>query len=232
MPDFAERMRAMLAEVQHNPDVQVLRIVADIPEMDETEAEFAMQEVERLTGVTLEDYFQSYITLADEIGLAWNYRLDGDERSGGEFRLINLLVALGPPRVQLWTDQMDQAEQAFLRQLRPFDDHPYTGDGVMGAFRLAESSRSGKVVTEPAEIWRYASGAPSYRMDIRYDEYVEALLDLRGYHGWHYLFCDIDIHRHYTDLVSHFERMFADLPRLFPATDFAPYRERLERLLS
>jgi hypothetical protein len=122
---------------------------------------------------------------------------------------------------------MDAEEKALLQQMRPFDSHPMTGDGAMAGLRLDPGTRGREGMPE---VWFYMISGDRFKMDLTYEGYLDALLDTRGFFDWQYLFSDVDIKRHYTDLGGRLSTMLKVLPRLFPSTDMEPYRERLQKL--
>lgn len=224
MLSFRERMLAMFEQTRNAPYVKLLHEESDIPEADPEYIRIAFDEIETHLGYPLADYFRDYFFASEAIALHWDYELDGEEENGGEFRLSNLFNVFTSDDSKLWIDEMSEQEKEFYRKLRPFDDHPYMGDGTMGVFKLEPG------VASP-EIWFYNVSNKSYKMDLTYNEYVECLIDTRGFFGWQYLFCDIDIRKHYTDLPGELAKMLDVLPRLFPDTNFDKYRQRYEKLM-
>jgi hypothetical protein len=220
MTAFIQKMETMFAQAKAAPNIKILRIKNEFPEVDKDSAQFEIDETERLSGIKLADYFKEYWFPASEITLCWDYQLDGKEENGGEFRLINLFKALAVNKPKLWNDDMAEEEKELLRKFRPFDDHPYTGDGMLGVFKIEPG------VNDP-EVWYYKVTGQGYKMDLSYRGYVECVMETRGYFDWQYFFCDIEINRNLSNRLT---AMLDILPRLFPDTDYTKYFERFERL--
>jgi hypothetical protein len=223
MEPFINRMRSIIEGIKRAPNIKVLKLDADTEEIDQATMEMVFSKIEERAGIKLDVSFNDYLFMADELSLCWDYELDDDEDNGGEFRLINLLNVFALKPQMLWTEDMAEKEQQLLRKHYPFDDHPVTGDGAMGTFKIEPGAND-------PEVWFFKMPDERYRMDLTYREYLDCLLETRGYFEWQYLFCDVDIKRHPTDLAGRLEKMLQDLPKLYPETDFTKYDERFKAL--
>jgi hypothetical protein len=150
-------------------------------------------------------------------GLAWRYRLDGDEHNGGEFCWMMPRPPESPPA---WWDDLPEDSHDLHTRLCMLEHHPRTGDNVSVMLELRPDSSS-------APLWLEHRGE-LYPMEIGIAEYVERAIETRGLHGWQALFCaelDRDLLIRAAD-----RRQFEHLQRLFPDIDYRPYLRRCDQV--
>ncbi|MEU7892177.1 hypothetical protein AB0B45_04850 [Nonomuraea sp. NPDC049152] len=124
-------------------------------------------------------------------------------------------------------------QRRFLSQLRCIAGSRGSGNGHLTHLRVQPDA-------SPVEIWFDDEHAdtelyPSHpypcthvKLDLTYGEYVDALLATKGTRGWEFLFTDIELGKPYFhDIVTNLRNMLEVFPRLFPACDYTPFRERL-----
>ncbi|NEO78184.1 hypothetical protein [Moorena sp. SIO4G3] len=211
----------MIKEMQASPYIRINHLEFEKSTIDLPDIEFAISEIEKIVGIQLEDYFRDYIFVAEEIWIAWDYKQGSNYEKGGEFRLINLFDSLVRNKAKLWNDEMSQDKIEFLKSLRPFEDHPYSGDGKIGAFRISHGNSP--------EIWFYDLRTGYYKLSLTYEEYIELLLETKGFFNWQYLFCDAELHHYPANLKKYLTKMIDILYQIFPSFDREKYLEILNK---
>jgi hypothetical protein len=154
-------------------------------------------------------------------GLAWRYRLDGDERNGGEFCWQ---MPLSPPdSAPAWWGDLPAEVRELHTRLCVLEYHPRTGDSVSVMLEL----RSG---ADSAPLWLERRGE-LHPMTIGITEYIERTVETRGLFGWQVLFCDWQDPADRALLELAVDRHgFEHLQRLFPDIDYQPYLQRYDHM--
>ncbi|MER7049225.1 hypothetical protein [Streptomyces jumonjinensis] len=168
----------------------------------------------------------------EDMGAAWHTKEDFPEILG-EFNLLHFYDVFdqssGPPPLS----DSSPFQREFLSQLRVFDNTRRSGAGMLTYIRMQPA-------VTPLEIWYEdraeigTSPYPSYliKLDMSYCEYLQAVTLTKGTYGWQYLYTDVSL----RDPQLHSEALYLQnmlevFPKLFPAYDYAPLRQRLEARL-
>ncbi|MGP3991323.1 hypothetical protein [Streptomyces sp. 3N207] len=178
-------------------------------------------------GMELAPYFHRSYVRFNCLWTCWCIEED-DAELVGEFRIANLPDALAttPPPFSVSSDS--PAERKLHSELRVIDDRPESGTGHQATIRIQPGA------SDP-ELWYFHLGLGTIRMDINYQEYLDALILTKGTSGWQFLFCDITEKTKKTydfEMASRHMRTMLDVfPELFPGHDYAPLQARLEARL-
>lgn len=215
----------MFEKLKNCSKIDIIAINAEIPKLSPDEINFQFDEIEKILKYKLDEKLKDCLFISDEISLYWDYELEEDEyENAGEFRLSSLSRIFTFSKPELWYEEMEEEEKEFYKELIPFDDHPNTGDGVMGVFKMEKGAAS-------PEIWLYDSNGICHKMNLDYPGYLERILETKGFYGWQYLFCEIDLSDYYFASVQRqLETMLKVLPKLFPDKDYKEYFDRYEKL--
>jgi hypothetical protein len=225
MKGYREKFIDMFDDIKKCSNIDIITINAEIPTLSQYDIDFQFGEIENFLKYKLDKKLKNCLFLSDEISLYWGYELKEDEHeNGGEFRLSSLSHIFTFSKPELWYEEMEEEEKEFYKKLIPFDDHPNTGDGVMGVFKMENGIAS-------PEIWLYDNNGLCHKMDLDYPGYLDYLLETKGFYGWQYLFCEIDLSDYYfASAKNQLETMLKVLPQLFPDQDYKKYFDRYEKL--
>lgn len=176
-----------------------------------------------LYGMDLAPYFHRSFVRFSCLWTFWRLET-ADDTLVGEFRIGNLPVALATPPPPFSVRSSTPDQRLLHAQLRVIDDRPESGTGHQATLRLRPGD------SDP-ELWYFHLGLGTLRMDINYQEYLDALILTRGTSGWQFLFCDItkelregyDFRAASRDLKT----MLDVFPKLFPDHDYSGLRARL-----
>ncbi|MGH3660611.1 MAG: hypothetical protein ACRDT8_02510 [Micromonosporaceae bacterium] len=178
-------------------------------------------------GMELAPYFhQSYV----RFNCLWTcWRLEEDDADlTGEFRIANLPDALATTPPPFSVSSSSPAERQLHSELRVIDDRPESGTGHQATLRLQTGA------SDP-ELWYFHLGLGALRMDINFQEYLDALILTKGTSGWQFLFCDITMETRETYdfrmASGRMKTMLDVFPELFPSHDYSGLRARLEERL-
>lgn len=223
MKGFQDRVAAMIEEINSSPCLRINHLKFEYSEINKSDTEFIISEIEQLTNIKLSEHFKDYLFVTEEILISWDYNLGSGYERGGEFRLINLFDSLVRYKPKLWHNEMNNDEMEFLKNLYPFEDHPYSGDGKLVAFRILNS------MSYP-EIWLHDLRSGDYRLSLNYEEYIESLLETRAFFDWQYFFCDIKLDGVFFDSKKKaLINMIDVMSRLFPDFKSQKYLEIFKR---
>ncbi len=121
---------------------------------------------------------ESYV-LNDNFFL-WNYKTDDSEIIPmGEFHFISIEEVISSENKKLI-----KKDDNTIMEIFPFDDHPNSGNGVMGCLRFIDN--------QTYEIWLYTENGELLLMKMDLEEYIKRTLELKAIFGWQYLFTDIN----------------------------------------
>lgn len=150
----------------------------------------------------------------------WRYEAEGVVFPG-EMRMSYLLAALGTPIPPLASASSSTSERQLYEQLRVLDDRPESGTGAFAAIRI----QSG---VDSPEIWYYDPAHGTFKMDVDYCQYLDAILVTKGTSGWQYLFTEAPLaSREFRGPVANLKHMLEVFPEVFPAHDYEHLRQRL-----
>jgi len=233
--DPLPQLARMTEELNRHPDIEVVKVWDQFvpPDDDPSEAYGFVWEINQqaaagaVPGCVLDPALRP---LADRLaatadakaGLAWRYRLDGDEHNGGEF----CWVGPNPPTsAPAWWDDLPAEMRELHTRLCVLEYHPWTGDDASVMLELRPGVGS-------APLWLERRGQ-LHPMTIGISEYIERTIETRGLFGWQVLFCDWQDypHRNLLELAVD-RRRFEDLQRLFPDVDYQPYLRRYDQMWS
>jgi hypothetical protein len=222
---YERRLTHMQEEISGNERMSVWVEHNDgIAGFDE-DAEATFRVIADKYGLELAPYFHHSFVRFNCLWTRW--RLD-DAELNGEFRIGNLPVALATTPPPFSVSSSSSAERQLHSQLRVIDDRPDSGTGHQATLRLQAGG------SDP-QLWYFHLGLGTLRMDINYQEYLDALILTKGTSGWQFLFCDItkELRKTYDfDTASrHMKTMLDVFPELFPGHDYSGLRARLEERL-
>ncbi|MBD2449264.1 SMI1/KNR4 family protein [Nostoc sp. FACHB-152] len=221
MNAYRERFLGMFKEIKACSKIDITAIKDEIPKVSQDEINDQFTKIENFLGYKLDEKLKDCLFITDEISLSWGYELEENEyENGGEFRLSNLYHIISSNQAELWYEEMEDQEKEFYKKLVPFDDHPNTGDGVMSVFKMENGEAS-------PEVWLYDSNGMCHKMLLDYPSYLEKTLETKGFYGWQYLFCEVDLSDYYFATArNQLEKMLNILPKLFPNNDYKEYFDR------
>lgn len=150
--------------------------------VEDSAAAFAV--LEELYGVRLDPVLQDYHVRYLELGIHW-YAADASVGAGGEFVLCELVDALmsGPPDDH---SARDDEERELFRHLRVVDGQPDSGVIAFSAVRPTHG-------TIAPQMWVHRFPYGTFALDLDYRGYLEALLLTKGFHGWQFLYTDVQL---------------------------------------
>ena len=162
----------------------------------------------------------------------WCYEVAGNRQGGGEFSLSDFIITFCGGDMNLGSESDLQEIRSIKNELRVIDEHPETSDDQFAAFRLQGPDKM------PPEIWYWNRGV-IFKMNITYNQYLDALLDLKGINYWHFLFVDIERNEYYDKyydkaeyehICNKLEERINDLEFLFAKVELLKYRQLLVEL--
>ncbi|WP_329342267.1 hypothetical protein OG252_39710 [Streptomyces sp. NBC_01352] len=224
LSDYERRYLSMLDELQHTPAVEVLYEERGPVEEEIGDAAEAFTLIAEEEGVVLNTSLHRSFLRFEGLSSHW-----GVERAGvyltGEFSVRHLAAAMLSPGVEPATDEPSDQELALYAELRPFDEQPRGGGGMLSALRIDPG------MSMP-EVWYYHATRGVFQMDLEYPEYLDALLVTKGVYGWQYLYTDVSMREiDFQGAAESIQNMLRIFPDIFPDHDYAPFAERLaERL--
>ena len=173
------------------------------------------------------DYFDELnpiYPLFGNIELHWRFINENQVSIGGEFRILDISkYFFKVPK--LWNETMQIERINFLKELRIFDDHKFSGDGELTAFRVGQDRKK-------PEIWFINSEGLCFLMDLTPQEYFQSLLHLSGAYSWQYLFCEVNLRQdEFRFAKKNIENMLAVLPELLPEINYETYYNKLQERL-
>lgn len=222
---YREKFTTMFSIIQDVPNIEILQIRNTSKEILQPIVQKKFDRLQKKFNVDYYPSMSAFYELLGRINIAWHYKREDDIVVPGEINLVNF-TNIFFRQVILYDPTAPEEEIAHIKELKPFDDHPFLGDGVLSAFKIVPSK------PEP-EIWLFdgSIGGQIFKMDITLEEYFKALLDMRGAIPWQYLFCDIDFSKSpFVIKKQHLQEILETLPMLFPDTDYSPYQERFNQL--
>lgn len=157
--------------------------------------------------------------------LALYWRSPTQTQIAGEFYLPRITKALlgGPPKS---LEGATREERDLYSQFRVIDFHPNGGTGTLGLIRLQPETPS-------PEVWFHDMNRGSYKLDIDYCGYLDALLMTRGYYAWQYLFADVSFRdNEFVRVAENTRRSIDLLSSALPGTDYGPLEDRLAHRLA
>jgi hypothetical protein len=224
MTEFEENLVAMLDELRDAPGIEVdIDNQGDIAD-EFGDAESAFQLVADWFDMPLRPSLQRCYMRFSQFWCHWRYEAEG-MAFPGEMRMSYLLAALGTPTPPLASASSSTSERQLYEQLRVLDDRPESGTGALAAIRLQPS-------VDSPEIWYYDPAHGTFKMDVDYCQYLDAILVTKGTSGWQYLFTEAPLaSREFVGPVTNLKSMLEVFPEVFPAHDYEPLRQRLSERL-
>ncbi len=217
----------MIRDEKQKQRVEILREMNHLVYTEPTIAKEEFVFLEEQNGIDYYPAFSKYFDLLGNFGLAWIYPNSADPGLSGEFHLNNVIDIFFLEHM-LSNDSMPGNLKELIQALKPFDEHPQFGDGILSAFRIMENHQ------EP-EIWLYdgSRGGECFKMEIDIHDYFLTLLDFRGAIPWQYLYCKINLNDIEFKLQREYLSQLLDMvPKIFPETDFQKYISRYQSMLS
>lgn len=221
---YERRLTRLQEEITGNERLSILveqnAGIADLAE----DAEEEFREIAELYGMDLAPYFHESYVRFNGLWTCWRLE-EGDVSLTGEFRVGNLPLALATYPPPFSVNSSTPAERLLHSELRVIDDRPEGGTGNQATLRLQPGA------SDP-ELWYFHLGLGVLRMDINYQEYLDALILTKGTSGWQFLFCEItkDMKSGYdfSTAARHMRTMLDVFPELFPGHDYSGLRARLD----
>ncbi|MEU8785449.1 hypothetical protein [Streptomyces sp. NPDC048637] len=222
--DFEKRFLKMMTDLLENPRIEVITHSQGAMDEERSDARSVLEALESWYHVPLDVSLQRCITRFEELAAHWSIDEPGTQLSG-EFNLTYLLDAVGNPPPRLAWEGAPESEQQLFSEFRVIDDTPSGGTGKLASIRIRDGATS-------PEVWFFDVTRGTYKLNIDYCGYMEALLLTKGTYGWQYLFTDISLRgREFQNVVSDLKLMLRTFPALFPDGDYAPLRARLSERL-
>ncbi|ADD45703.1 hypothetical protein [Stackebrandtia nassauensis] len=222
---YERRLTRMQEEISGNERMSVWEEHNDgLADLDE-DAEPTLRMIADKYGMELAPHFHQSFVRFNCLWTRWRIE---DAELNGEFRIGNLPEALATPPPPFSVRSSTLAERQLHTELRVIDDKPDSGSGHQATLRLQPG-------TSDPELWYFHLGRGTLRMDINYQEYLDALILTKGTSGWQFLFCDItkELRTDYdfTTAARDIKTMLDVFPELFPNHDYSGLRARLEERL-
>ncbi|MCQ4212457.1 hypothetical protein [Streptomyces longispororuber] len=221
--EYEQRYLAMLDELSGSAEVQVFheerRPVSEITGDAATAFEMIADEL----GIHLDASLRRTYMRFDGLSSYWAIERPGVYLTG-EFSIDHIATVMFDDGAdELITDETPEEERQIYSELRVCDRHPRGGGGSLAGLRINPG------VAKP-EVWYYHGTHGVSKLDIGYDEYLDALLVTKGTYGWQYLFVeDPPVQEvEYQSALDDMRDMLQVFPELFPRHDYAPFVSRLE----
>ncbi|TDD16056.1 hypothetical protein E1294_32610 [Nonomuraea diastatica] len=218
--DYEARYLAMLDELTNCSEVKILYeergpIEEMIGDASETFELIADEE-----GVHLDPTLHRTFLRFEGLSSHWAIERPGLYLTG-EFSIRHIGAAMLTVGAELATDDTPEEERRVYSELRVFDEHPRGGGGTLAGLRISPGMSS-------PEVWYFDGPHGAFKLNLGYDEYLDALLVTKGVYGWQHLYTDVSLGD--IDFLAAAEAMEAMLdvfPELFPDHDYAPFHQRL-----
>lgn len=224
MDKFNISIEELYKKLKINEKITITVKPDEILPLEKAHVDLYRENVKEKCGHDMSPVFEKHSYGNDSINMAWNYELGDDVKNGGEFNVYD------PYSIFVWYRELKTSPEwptekiHFYKSLRTLDDHPHSCDGVMAVFKLEEGNNY-------PPLYLHDSNGNFHKMTIDYEEYLMHTINLKGFFGWQFLFCDIDLNESYFELQKQDIRMYlTDLPRLFPDEDFGGYMDRFEKM--
>ena len=102
----------------------------------------------------------------------------------------------------------------------PFDDHPESGDGIMGCLKFRNTD---------TEVWLYNENGELFPMTLRLPEYILKTFEFKALFGWQYFFIEVDWNLPVFSVVrSDLIKRIEILNNLFPVNSYAEYLKKIK----
>jgi len=221
---YERRLTQMQEEIAGNARISVWHEENEVSADLDEDPGAAFRLIAERYGMELAPYFHRSYVRFSRLWTFWRVE-DGDTSTQGEFRIGNLSDALGTLPPPFSVRSSTPAERRLHSALRVIDDRPESGTGNLAALRLQPG------VADP-DLWYFHLGLGALRMDVDYQEYLDALILTKGMPGWQFLFCDLskEVRGDYnwTSASSRLKTMLDVFPDLFPGHDYSDLRARLK----
>ncbi|GAA2115891.1 hypothetical protein [Actinomadura alba] len=223
MPEFLDyelHYLAMLDELANSPEVKVFHEERGPIEEMVGDASETFELIADEVGIHLDQSLHRTFLRFEGLSSHWAIERPGTYLTG-EFSICHLGAAMLVTGVDLATDETPEEERRIYSQLRAFDEHPRGGGGTLTGLRILPGMSA-------PEIWYYGGPQGVFKLDLGYDEYLDALLVMKGVYSWQYLFADVSmLDMDFAAAVDAIKEMLEIFPGLFPGHDYAPFRARL-----
>jgi len=149
----------------------------------------------------------------------WEFKDQSSFQPGGEFHLMEIGQIISSQIPSIKSSSSD--ERRLLLELKPFDDHPQSGDGVMGCISFAKTDH---------EIWLQDGNREFTRMNLDLSGYLQEMFRLKAIYGWQHLFTDALNGKPKSSVIKKsLSSSLRKLASLFPASDFQSFLNLVEK---
>lgn len=125
---------------------------------------------------------------------------------------------------KLWFKGQSPEEIALWKTFRILDTRPEIGDGKLAVYSILNGISP---PNEPAIY--YINGALTYKTNLTFNKYYEAVLDMLGIADWQYLFTEVSLAVLKADgTYQNLKESLEALQKAFPDKDYSRYFKLLE----
>ncbi|MDA3645973.1 hypothetical protein LZ318_15680 [Saccharopolyspora indica] len=214
--DFEQRLVRMADGLEACPGIEIEHRDLGGLDPERADARSVLAAIADWYGVSLDESLLTAVARFESFAVQWR---TVDSAVSGEFDLAYLLDAFGDPPPALAHPGTPEDERRLFSEFRVFDAPHRGGDGKLVSLRCGAAN---------PEIWFVDAKRGTYRLDVDYAGYLEALLLTRGTYGWQYLFAEMSLRgSEFGWVVTAIRTMLRAFPALFPEDDFTPLRDRL-----
>jgi hypothetical protein len=216
-----DKFNELVSDLQNNTAVTIVKKSENITPVHVKTIERFQKIVKQKSGFYISEDLLEFIDISNGLQLYWTYDLGERNQGSGEFKLLSLFEVFGFEQPQIGSPNMAEKEIAFLKQFRIFDDQSLSGEGMLSGF-------VGDTIAE-LKIYFYVKG-DVFPMKLNYEQYLIEMLNLKGFTGWQYLYCDLANAKDKPRILERLSRNLSNLKILFPSENFNQYNELLKQL--
>ncbi|RKT84196.1 hypothetical protein SAMN05421805_103122 [Saccharopolyspora antimicrobica] len=214
--DIEQRLVRMADGLEACPEVEIEHRNLGGLDPERADARSVLAAIADWYEVTLDESLLPAVARFEAFAVQWR---TADPVVSGEFDLTYLLDAFGNPPPVLAHAATPEDERRLFSEFRVFDAPHRGGDGKLVSLRCGAAD---------PEIWFFDVKRGTYRLDVDYAGYLEALLLTRGTYGWQHLLAEMSLRgSEFGWVVAAMKTMLRTFPALFPEDDFSPLRDRL-----
>lgn len=217
---YEDSLRRAYEELQRSPEVRIFHSEEGPLAEEFGDAAEVFEKISSWRGIDLDATLQRCFIRFTVLTSHWRIERPGVKLTG-EFRVRHPLYAVDERAPESgWAS--NEAEAQLYSELRVIDDRPGSGTGAFAALRVQPDNSM-------PQVWYHDFRRGTFRLDIDYCQYFDALCVTKGVSGWQYLFADISLaERDFRGFAGNLEKSLELFPELFPGYEYDSLRARLE----
>lgn len=197
--------------------------------------------IEDSMGVHFDEEIKSFYSATNGLIIVWGY----SDTTTGEVHIVPIMDTMLEEYDDFWKSEMKKSKslgdpkfQAFIQNLYSLDIYETTTQGTLRVVMEIDKN------TEKApKLWLWHLAGERFPLSLSFKEYIQKLIETRGYFGWQYFFIDL---KSCDFKDSYFTKFFAEscadalpkmkdfmeiMPRLFPEDDFSEFEKLQQKLI-